>query len=72
MPAKSHPAAFQPEQIEAMHLAYEKACAAMRPQGPTDAVNDLVATKIVEFAKAGELDPERLCRRTLEHFGVVC
>lgn len=72
MPTNAHPSAFQPEQIEAMHLAYEKACAALRPGGPTDAVNDLVATKIVELAKAGELDPERLCRRTLEHFGMAC
>jgi hypothetical protein len=62
--------AFQPEHIEAMHAAYEKACAALRLDGKADRATELVAIKIIELAKAGELDPDRLCTRTLEDLGM--
>jgi hypothetical protein len=62
--------AFQPEHIEAMHAAYEKACARLRLTGKADCATERVAIKIIELAKSGELDPDRLCTRTLEDLGV--
>jgi hypothetical protein len=32
---------------------------------PGEPMTELAATKIIEHAKAGEIDPERLCRQVL-------
>jgi hypothetical protein len=34
-------------------------------RGPDDAMTDLVAMEIIERAKAGETDPDRLCSQAL-------
>jgi hypothetical protein len=56
---------FEPELIEAMRLAFHKACQTLQLRSRDDALTEIVAEKIVEFAKTGESDPERLCSQTL-------
>jgi hypothetical protein len=52
---------YPPELMEAMRLAFRKACKALQLSDVDDAFTDIVATRIVEFAKTGERDPDRLC-----------
>jgi hypothetical protein len=56
---------FEPDLIEAMRLAFQRACEALQLQGTSDAFTEIVATKIIELAKSGEVDPERLCSKVL-------
>jgi hypothetical protein len=56
---------FEPDLIDAIRLAFQRACEALQLQGTSDAFTEIVATRIIELAKAGEVDPERLCRRVL-------
>jgi hypothetical protein len=60
---------FEPDLMEAIRLAFHRACEALQLQGTSDALTEIVATKIIEFAKAGEVDPERLCSKVLSGLG---
>jgi hypothetical protein len=52
---------FDRDQITAMHTAFERVCAQMRLRGAKAApIIELVAIKIVELAKGGEFNPEKL------------
>jgi hypothetical protein len=57
---------FDPETIRLMGVAFEMALAS---RGPTLAhanpFREALARKIIELAKAGERDPERLCEGAL-------
>jgi hypothetical protein len=51
-----------PQLLEAMRATFYRVCDVLQLNGDCeDPVTELVVTKIVELAKAGELDPERLC-----------
>ncbi len=52
---------FDPETTRLMAIAFEMALVAL--QRPT---REAVAKKIIELAKAGERDPERLCDTALQ------
>ena len=51
---------FDPDHIQAMAVAFDNACV----QQP-DAVRDIIAKIIVDFAKCGERDPGHLCKLAL-------
>jgi hypothetical protein len=55
---------YPPELIEAMRLAFHKTCNALSDKD--DAIMEIVATRIVELAKTGERDPDRLCSQALD------
>jgi hypothetical protein len=59
---------FDPETIRVMGLAFEMALTGLRLTDRSDLANELVAQKIIALAKAGELDPERLCDGVLLEF----
>jgi hypothetical protein len=59
---------FDPETIRVMALAYELALISLRLFDRGDIANDVVASKIIEHAKAGERDPERLCEAVLQQW----
>jgi hypothetical protein len=61
---------FDPETIRVMGLAYEMALISLRLSDRGDIANDVVAHRIIELAKAGERDPERLCE-VVCRYGVV-
>jgi hypothetical protein len=55
-----------PAHIEAMRSAFRKVCDVLQLRcDANDPATDLIVMKIIEHAKAGELDPDRLCSRVL-------
>ena len=69
MPRRFNELMLGPERIEAMHKAYERACASLQLTGHCiDQITDVVALKILELAKAGETDPELMCGQVLAYF----
>ena len=55
-----------PERIEAMRAAFHRVCDVLQLDcGTEDRMTEPIVMKIVELAKTGELDPERLCIDTL-------
>jgi hypothetical protein len=53
---------IDPEHIEAMRAAFHWVCDILQLNSDADdPMTEIVVMKIVELAKAGELDPERLC-----------
>jgi hypothetical protein len=60
---------FRPDQIEAMHRAFEQVRTRMQLTG-TKAfpIVELVAIRIIELAGDGEFDPERLTEATMSTF----
>jgi hypothetical protein len=59
---------FDPEAIRVMGLAFEMALVALRLADRGDLANEVVAHKIINLAKAGERDPERLCEGMMKEF----
>ena len=58
---------LDPETIRLMGLAFETALASFRPISDyTDPIREGIARKIIDLAKAGERDPERLCQGALK------
>jgi hypothetical protein len=51
--------------IEIMRQAFKRTCDSLRARDAADAFTTIVAAKIVELVKAGEVDPERLCSKAL-------
>jgi hypothetical protein len=51
--------------MEAMRRAFQMVCDALGLHSSADARTGIVSSKIVEFVKAGEVDPERLCYKVL-------
>ena len=58
---------FDAETTRLMGIAFEMALVALqRTEGIVNPTRDSVAQKIIELAKAGERDPERLCEAALQ------
>jgi hypothetical protein len=53
-------AAFDPAAVTALTNAYEGVCAALQLADRTDPLAEVVAKKIIEHARRGERDPNRL------------
>ena len=54
-----------------MHKAFDAVCAKLElSTAAVDQVTELVALRIIELARAGERDTNRLTARTLAEFGV--
>jgi hypothetical protein len=52
----------EPDLMEAMRAAFYRVCEALRLNcAMEDRLTEIIVTKIVELAKAGERDPQRLC-----------
>jgi len=61
--------AFEPEQIACMRAAYEDAMDVLKR---TDVrLSELVAKQIIEVARTGERDPDRLRDKALTVLGVL-
>jgi hypothetical protein len=68
MPTDRRVPFFHPEQIDAMHTAYERVCAAMGLARKATIVTERVAVKIVDLARAGEFDADKLADLVLADF----
>ncbi len=61
-----HNTAFDPDTVKALMNAYEQACAALALVDRTDPLTEIVAKKVIEYAKSGERDAARLCEAVLK------
>jgi hypothetical protein len=59
---------FEPETVEAMGIAFEKACGKLGLAHTHDAATEIVAKVIIALADAGVRDAERLYHAALAHF----
>jgi hypothetical protein len=59
---------FDPETMRLMGLAYEMTLTSLRLVDRGDIANNVVAQKIIELAKSGERDPERLREAVLNQW----
>ena len=62
--------AFGPETVAAMASAFDDICKTLDASGRSDLSKETVATKIIELARAGEIDPVVLREMTLSEFGL--
>ena len=61
---------FDTEVTSAMGQAYDKARKLLHDRGQPAIVNEIIARRIIEIAKTGERDPDKLCERVLSAFGM--
>jgi len=59
---------FDPETTRVMGIAFEMAREALQLDDRRNLANEKIAKKIIELAKAGELNPELLCESVLREF----
>ena len=57
---------FEPEDIEAMSLAFEEVCRALEIQIGATREREAVASRIIELCRRGERNPGRLTERVLK------
>jgi hypothetical protein len=57
---------FEPETIRLLGIVFEMTVAALHTRGVIDPPREVVAHIIINLAKAGERDPERMCDLALE------
>jgi hypothetical protein len=57
-----------PETKRVMGIAFEMARVALRLAERGDLANEMIAKRIIELAKTGELNPDFLCEAVLNEF----
>jgi hypothetical protein len=66
MPFSKYNACVEPDLMEVMRDAFHRVCDILQLScDREDPLTEIVVTKIVELAKAGERDPEILCIKVL-------
>jgi len=61
---------FDPEVLKAMTDAYEKACATMRTGPHAELAKEVLAKRIIELARGGCTDADKLCAEVLKTYGL--
>jgi hypothetical protein len=61
---------FDPETLNALGLAYDKARRHLHDTGQPAVVQELIAERIIAIAKTGLSDPDQLAQRALADLGV--
>jgi hypothetical protein len=64
-----HGAAFDPETVHTLALAYEHACASIRSDDVS--VRETIARRIIEAGRRGERDVKKLAANALEGLGGI-
>lgn len=62
-------ATFDYDATHAMGEAFDRACHALHDIGQTELIREIIARRIVEVARNGERDPDKLCVRALKALG---
>ena len=68
-PFLTNQSAFEPEVTRAMAFAFEDTCRALGVAETNERERDVIATRIVELARRGERDAQRLRDRVLHEAG---
>ena len=61
---------FDPEITRAMGAAYDKARELLHNMGQPEVVQEVIADRIINVAKTGERDPDRICQRAMTALGL--
>ena len=61
---------FDTEATNAMGAAYDKARKMLHDKGQPAIVQEVIARHIIEIARSGERDPDKICERVLTSFGL--
>jgi hypothetical protein len=59
---------FDPETRRIMGVAFEMARVALNVEDRGNLANEVIAKRIIELAKAGELNPDVLCEGVVKEF----
>ena len=59
---------FDPETRRVLGVAFEMTCAALHLSDRGDRANEIIARRIIEFAKTGERNPDLVCDGVLKEF----
>jgi hypothetical protein len=62
---------FEPEMTHAMGVAFDEVCRALFVADGAKAVREAIAEKIIEHARHGERDPDRLRDAVLREIGAA-
>jgi hypothetical protein len=62
-------AAFSPEVIQVLGDAWQQACSRLPDEAKSNDVKELLAKHIIELARSGERDVDRLCNGALSAGG---
>jgi hypothetical protein len=62
---------FEPEMTQAMSIAFDEACLALKLSDKAVRERETVAVRIIEWARRGERDPARLRERVLRDAGAA-
>jgi hypothetical protein len=68
MPWRFDTSAIDPERIRAMQGAYYKACDKLGLAPISDAITEILVTKIIDLCNAGERDPDHLSEAAVAFF----
>jgi hypothetical protein len=61
---------FDADTTKVMGDAYDAACGELGNHGSPAVVREVIAKRIIDAAKRGERDPQRLCARALDALGI--
>jgi hypothetical protein len=62
-------AVFSPEEVSVITKAFDAALQSLGLVNRSDPVAETVARKIIDLARMGERDPDRLCDQVLKTYG---
>jgi len=63
-------AAFGPEVTQMMGEAFDLACQSLHDSGQPKTVQEVLAQRIIDFARRGIRDPRKLCEEALRSLGL--
>jgi hypothetical protein len=63
---------FGPEATRAMSVAFDRVCRALGVSYTANGAREAIATKIIELARRGECDPDRLRDRVITEAAALC
>jgi hypothetical protein len=69
LPYVKNPLVFGPEATRAMSVAFDEVCRALNLSHTANGVREGIATRIIELARHGERDPDRLRDRVIAEAG---
>ena len=65
LPYVTNPLVFEPEATRSMLVAFDEVCRALNVSPTANGAREVIATRIIELARRGECDPDRLRDRVI-------
>jgi hypothetical protein len=69
LPYVKNPLVFGPEATHAMSVAFDEVCRTLNLSHTANGLREGIATRIIELARHGERDPDRLRDRVIAEAG---